>query len=202
MGEQTKPCIFRLWSWEVSLREQSWELPLVCTLKIKNPNRIRCFLVQKSMNFSGKWKLEGSYCLSKLSILRDLCSILVIMASALSASTNPPCPAILSLSLSRTSYRTNAREYRLPVGLAGSNFKLVTELIRLAQMITLIWDKKNTLSVPVLLSLVIGNTLWEVVSMFHLLHGKTWHLIKSRSIRLAFKNGFSYLFFLNRILPT
>ena len=37
---------------------------------------------------------KGKYCLSKVSILRDLCSILVIMASALSASTNPSAPAI------------------------------------------------------------------------------------------------------------
>lgn len=32
-------------------------------------------------------KRKGFYCLSKLSILRDLCSILMIIASALSAST-------------------------------------------------------------------------------------------------------------------
>lgn len=43
-------------------------------------------------------QLQIYYCFSRLSIFRDLCSILVIMASALSASTNPPVAAILSLS--------------------------------------------------------------------------------------------------------
>lgn len=43
-------------------------------------------------------KLE-IYCLSKLSILRDLCSILVIMACALSASTNSAISALDDLLL-------------------------------------------------------------------------------------------------------
>lgn len=38
---------------------------------------------------------ESSYCLSRLSILRDLCSILVIMASALSASTKSAIFSVL-----------------------------------------------------------------------------------------------------------
>jgi len=47
----------------------------------------------------GEKEKRGWYCLSKVSILRDLCSILVIMASALSASTNPPESAIFNFLL-------------------------------------------------------------------------------------------------------
>lgn len=46
-------------------------------------------------NYTKKERIEFEcYCLSKLSIFRDFCSILVIMASALSASTNSSVPAI------------------------------------------------------------------------------------------------------------
>ena len=41
-------------------------------------------------------EIRVNYCLSKLSIFLDLCSILVMMASALSASTNSFVPAIFS----------------------------------------------------------------------------------------------------------
>ena len=44
-------------------------------------------------------KIRANYCLSKLSIFLDLCSILAMMASALSASTNSFVPAIFSVKL-------------------------------------------------------------------------------------------------------
>ena len=55
--------------------------------------------IQHLIHHKKKMKLREkvmnvTYCLSKVSILRVLCSILVIMASALSASTNPSDPAI------------------------------------------------------------------------------------------------------------
>lgn len=51
------------------------------------------FKLGKWLNFESKSEFDH-YCLSRLSIFLDLCSILVIMASALSASTNSPVPAI------------------------------------------------------------------------------------------------------------
>ena len=60
-------------------------------------NNSQCKIKEKRGFLVGKKK--NDYCLSRLSIFRDLCSILVIMASALSASTNPSFDAFVSVSV-------------------------------------------------------------------------------------------------------
>lgn len=71
-------------------------------------------------------EIRVNYCLSKLSIFLDLCSILVMMASALSASTNSTVPAIFSSNF----FDFLARECWEKYYLAGVKQNFLNEVVK------------------------------------------------------------------------
>lgn len=91
-----RPCNVHLEFSEANLQEPFSELQHVCTCT----NEVSNYQRKRKKKETLRVYLQGKYCLSKLSIFRDLVSILMIIASALSASTNSAAPAIRSISLS------------------------------------------------------------------------------------------------------